>query len=361
METKYLNENYPSYKSFVNYIKNYSSLSNEIDTLSSKPPELIEIILNNRCNFKCEMCHIWKSTNIDTFPIKKLMKLIDDISIFKNKLTIQFLGGETLLYKDLNKAIEYASNKNIRTSITTNGSLLSKQKVIELSKSNLTNINISLDSINEKVHNDLRGNNNSFKKIMKALSYFEKYDNKINVGINTIISNKNLEGLFDLSKFTHKTKRINSHYFIALEKPYCSNTNDNWMYSSKFKFLWPNNKTIIKNTFNKLILDMKTNYKITNSESQFKNYMSYYLDPKKFIKRQGCKFGEDHLLINHNGDVSLCSSKKEFSDFININKANIYDIWRSKKASNIRHEMKKCQKNCAQILSCVYKDENKQI
>ena len=147
-----------------------SKLSVDKDKTILRPPEHVEIVVHNYCNFKCKMCKIWEHKNPDKISLQKILKIIDDLSRFKgNNLTLQFIGGETLLYKDLHVAIKHASNYGIKTSVTTNGHLLNESMIKKLSYSGLYNLNISLDSIEQDVHNELRGIKDSYQKIMTAM------------------------------------------------------------------------------------------------------------------------------------------------------------------------------------------------
>jgi MoaA/NifB/PqqE/SkfB family radical SAM enzyme len=330
-----------------------------------KKPELIEIVLNDICNYKCKMCNIWKNKKIHEICFNDLKKIIFDISVFNdthnsnnnNKITIQFIGGETLLYKDLDKAICYASKLNINTSITTNCSLLSKQKIIELSNVGLNHINLSLDSTEKKIHNYLRGNKNSYDHIINAISNLETQGKNIRLGINTIINELNLHDLKNISDFAKNTKRIDQIYFIALEKPYNSNYNNDWRTNSPVSYLWPKDKKIINETFDLLISQKIKNKKIENSISQLQKYRSYYLNPETSIKSKGCKFGYDHLLINPQKDIYFCTQRTDIDYIKNSKEIKIVELWNSKKAQNIRQKMENCTQNCVQVLSCVYNDE----
>mgnify|MGYP003973602629 CR=1 FL=1 len=336
--------------------RKHVNCTNDIELI--KPPELVEIILNNKCNFRCKMCNIWKNKHDFKLSIEKLKDLIDHISLLGNNLTIQFLGGETLLYEDLVEAINYTSSKNIRTVITTNSSLLTKNKIIELGNAGLCSINLSLDSIDSSIHDFLRGTKNSHKKVIESIKLLNKYAPKIRININTIIMSPNTNGLKNIVNFVQNNKSIDQIYFIALEKPYNSTYDSDWRQNSPISYLWPDDKKLIKQIFNELIkLKNDTTSKISNSINQLEKYKEYYLEPNKFVKQKGCIFGFNHLMINHLGTVSLCTTHKEFSDLGNITKKKITDIWKSKKASIVRQKMFNCKQNCVQILSCVYKDE----
>ena len=321
-------------------------------------PESVVFGLNNVCNFKCEMCYIWKNKTLKEIPLNKIKRIIDEIDLFNNKdLTIQFHGGETLLYKGLTQAIHHASKKNIRTALATNGYFLDKKTIINLNEAGLHGLNISLDSIEKEVHNDLRGMPNSYEKIMYALDFLEKYEHNMVIGINTIIHSLNITKLVEMSRFVQNKKSVEIIYFIPLEKPYESDYDSSWYDSSPVSYLWPNNKDLINKMFDSLISEKKINKKISNSVNHLEKYRSYYLNPNEFIKKYGCNFGNVQLHINYSGQMRLCTIRPELETVGTVDD-NIIKIWNSGKAKEIRHEMKNCTNNCILILSCGYKDED---
>jgi len=329
----------------------------EVTTLL-QPPKHIEIVVHNYCNFKCKMCNVWKHKDPESIPMDSLYKTIDQLQAFKTKdLTIQFIGGETLLYKGLTKAITHASSYGYRVGVTTNGYMLNKEKVIELSKAGLSFINLSLDSIKKDTHNELRGVKNSYEKIMRAIVNFKIFAPHINLGINSVITNHNMNSIIELSRFTLIEPKVNTLYFIALDKPYESEYGDDWMYNSEVSDLWPKDKQIINQVFDSLIQEKKINLKIGNSITQLNSYKAYYLNPNNFIKKFGCKFGDSNLFINSYSQARLCVKRPDMDSIGNINDEHVFDIWHSKKSKEVRQKMNQCKLNCVQILSCDFEDE----
>ena len=322
------------------------------------PPNHILVVLHNYCNFKCKMCKVWNGNDTEKMSKKTLYKVIDSLTKFKNKdFVLHFIGGETLLFKGLTKAIKYASGNGLTVDITTNGYFLDKKKVIELSSSGLRNINLSLDSIEKEVHNELRGIKDSYGKIMSAIRYLGKYGKKINVNINTVINSLNLSTLVQICKYVEQEKYVNNIYFIAFEKPFESEYDNNWRQSSDVAHLWPDNPKEINNVFDALIKEKQTNHKIINSVSQLNAYRSYYLNPETFVKKLGCRSGQVNLEINRQGEIFLCVQNPKIGKLGNIDSDNIVELWNSEKAFSIRQEMLLCKDNCLQVLACGFQEE----
>jgi MoaA/NifB/PqqE/SkfB family radical SAM enzyme len=103
---------------------------------------------------------------------------------------------------------------------------------------------------------------------------------------------------------------------------------------------------------------MKNNgfFKIGNPVSQLLKFKKYYEDPNEYIHEYiKCNMGYIFLSINEKGYVTLCEEREPIG---NINEQDIYDIWFSKKADEIREQIRSCKKNCHQLINCCYEEES---
>ncbi len=349
---EYLSLNPFSRKTRIKHIAQ-NSLNKNIQNLR---PKLVMIKLLNICSFKCKMCNVWEDKDNTILDLELGYKIIDQILRFKDEnFNVHFIGGETLLYENLPELINYSSSKGINTMITTNGYNLNKEKINMLSEAGLTHMNISLDSIDEKTHDFIRGKKGSYDRIMNGIGLLKKHAPNMNVSINTVISEMNLFDLVLLSRYVQNETYLTHIYFIAMDKPFQSNYDNNWRYTSPINFMWPKNRDKINQAFDLLIKEKRDNEKINNSIAQLEVYRSYYLYPEKFVKKKGCKFGDKNIQIDQAGDIMLCS--KNFLPMGNINKDKINRLFFSKKADVLRAEMSNCTDNCVQILSCSYENE----
>ncbi|MCL6560895.1 MAG: radical SAM protein, partial [Firmicutes bacterium] len=68
-----------------------------------------------------------------------------------------FSGGEPVMRPDLFELVAYARGKGLRAVLGTNGTLISRAVAEQLKEAGIMAVGISLDSMNKKVHDDLRG------------------------------------------------------------------------------------------------------------------------------------------------------------------------------------------------------------
>ena len=111
------------------------------------PPEHVCFSLTNRCNLRCKMCEVSKSSTsqeseLSTEKVKDIIMQIRGMGINH----IIFSGGEPLLRKDLAEIIKFAHENNIQmVDLITNGTLLDDAIMKELVEAGLNHFGISVD------------------------------------------------------------------------------------------------------------------------------------------------------------------------------------------------------------------------
>ncbi|MCX5692605.1 MAG: radical SAM protein, partial [Candidatus Omnitrophica bacterium] len=330
----------------------------------SERPHFCALSIVFRCMMRCKMCRIWKDKATDELPIESWKRIIDELAEFmdKNK-TINFAGGEPLLKEGLIDLISYARKKGFEPAICTNGWLIDEDMAKRLVDSGIDIVAISLDSLNGKIHDYLRGVRGSHKRVMDAIGYLNKHnkDKKIRIHVQPIISEVNLEDLMELTHWVNRHEGIGDITFLAIIQP--PNTNSDyqeWYKKREFKILWPKNIDRVDSVMSELARLKKSDairgYKIGNQVFQFEAYKEYFRNPAGFYKRKvQCNIGTQFINIHTNGDVKLC----HYSDIVigNVAKQKIQDIWNSELANSVRDKIKLCDKKCHQILNCI-KDED---
>lgn len=109
---------------------------------------VINFHITNKCNYSCKYC--FGKFEGNEIPLSDAKQVIDSISQYfsHNKIKngrINLAGGEPLLHPQLDAIIDYCYQKDIKVSIVTNGSLLTKEK-IECWAGKACQIGISIDS-----------------------------------------------------------------------------------------------------------------------------------------------------------------------------------------------------------------------
>ncbi|MBU3107438.1 Cys-rich peptide radical SAM maturase CcpM [Clostridium gasigenes] len=170
--------------------------------------KMLTLQVTQQCNFRCEYCifsgeYLNRNHSNKKMSISRALKGIDFLinhSKNHNKIIVAFYGGEPLLeFNFIRQCIEYAEKKaegkEVRFSMTTNGSLLTDEIVEFLYKHNVM-LTISLDGPREvhDIHRKFASSNcGSFDKVINNIINIEKkfpdYVKKIR--FNAVIDAKN--------------------------------------------------------------------------------------------------------------------------------------------------------------------------
>ncbi len=142
------------------------------------------------CNLNCLHCY----ARAQERPREKEMSheqglaLIDDLSYFGVPVVL-FSGGEPLMRPDLTDLARYAVKKGIRAVISTNGTLINRDRAGELRDIGLSYVGVSLDG-NEAVHDRFRGRKGAYRNALEGIRHCQEAGLK--VGLRFTISRMNV-------------------------------------------------------------------------------------------------------------------------------------------------------------------------
>jgi len=155
--------------------------------------------MTKRCNLKCVHCYAKAIGEDGGDPIstEQAKAMIDDLAQYGAPVML-FSGGEPLVRKDLVELAHHATGRGMRAVISTNGTLITKEKARELKSVGLSYVGISVDGL-EAVHDKFRGVPGSFRKTLQGIENCKAEGLK--VGMRFTINKRNwqeIPGLFDL-------------------------------------------------------------------------------------------------------------------------------------------------------------------
>ncbi len=122
-------------------------------------PIRLNIEPTNYCNLSCSMCPRELNRPFGYMDIKLFRKIIDESVFYGKRLIITInKDGEPLLHPELPKMIQYAKEKKAAYKINfyTNGILLTETKSLELMKSGLDTIHISIDAFTKETYKKIK-------------------------------------------------------------------------------------------------------------------------------------------------------------------------------------------------------------
>ncbi|MDA3966387.1 MULTISPECIES: radical SAM/SPASM domain-containing protein [Helicobacter] len=155
-------------------------------------PRFINLETTNNCTARCVMCGIeeWRKNIRKPYMDDALFDKISNEIIY-NREWVQkvamFVGNEPLMDKKLAQRIEKISKSGIRVSITTNASLMDKEKAIEILNSGIDRINFSIDSLCKKTYENIRVGL-KFEEVLGNILQFIKLRDSLKKNVSVRIS-----------------------------------------------------------------------------------------------------------------------------------------------------------------------------
>ena len=163
--------------------------------------------VNSICNQKCLFCNRPPTEDYkksEVVSIENIKNKIDELSKDWHTKRIIFTGGEPTLHPELSEIIRYAKRYGFITEIQTNGTLLSKNRLLDFKKTGLNIINFAFHSHKKEISNKLRGVDFGYKKIINNLKLADKIGFEIH--IIHVINSLNYK---DLPEFIDYIKEMN--------------------------------------------------------------------------------------------------------------------------------------------------------
>lgn len=122
-----------------------------------------------QCNLKCVHCYSNSTSKSyeDELTTAEALKLIDDLATFKVPVLL-FSGGEPLLRKDFFVLAQYAAQKGIRPTLSTNGTLITREVAERIKATGVGYVGISLDGL-EATNDHFRGVQGAFNLALQGI------------------------------------------------------------------------------------------------------------------------------------------------------------------------------------------------
>jgi len=313
----------------------------------------------DECMFRCKMCFKWKEdrnvTQHKEVSFEKWKQAIYDLKKIvpkPNEFVINFGGGEALLRNDLLDLVRIASEEGFITNIASNGWLIDDECARRIAESGLHTINVSLDSLSAEVHDELRGMPGATERVFQAIKNLRAYSKDLEIGICTVIYNRNFESIIPLTKWVQGNADINWIVFMAAMQPNNTAVDPEWV-KGEYSYLWPRPriKTIMLIRYLKWL--KWWGWKIQNPYPQLNAFKRYFWDPLRFVKSSHCNM-DRAIHISATGDIFLCFRHEKVGT---ICEDDIADVWNSAHADNARKNIRACHDNCHFLLNCFFEKD----
>jgi len=183
----------------LRYGRRSSELPSHLLQFSQDKKPVVVWNVTQACNLNCIHCYARavSHTHEREMTHDQGMALIDDLAAFGVPV-ILFSGGEPLMRPDLVELASYAVQCGMRAVISTNGTLISKDKATELREIGLSYVGVSLDGM-ETVNDRFRGKKGAFRDALKGIRNCQQAGLK--VGLRFTINRMNaaeIPAIFEL-------------------------------------------------------------------------------------------------------------------------------------------------------------------
>lgn len=123
-------------------------------------PKVIQVESSSYCNLKCMGCPQKDITRKKGFMKMELFKkLVDELSEHNVRVWFHYMG-EPFMHPQIWELIDYAGEKLPYCGLATNGILLTKDVIEKVIESKLFRFEISIDSLNPELSNQIRPGGN---------------------------------------------------------------------------------------------------------------------------------------------------------------------------------------------------------
>ena len=269
------------------------------------------------CNLRCEYCFAAKGDfgkGRCLMPLeigKKAIDFLIEKSGSRRNLELDFFGGEPLMNFDVVKGvIEYARsiekqhNKNFRFTITTNGLLLTDDKIEYINKE-MNNVVLSLDGrkeVNDRMR-PFRTGKGSYDLIVPKFQKLAESRNQTNYYIRGTFTRNNLDFSEDVKHFADLGfKQMSIEPVVGPEEdPYSIREQD---------------LPQIMEEYDKLALEYIDRYKKGNGFNFFHFMIDLTQGPCVYKRLSGCGSGTEYLAVTPWGDFYPCHQFVGNEDFL---------------------------------------------
>jgi MoaA/NifB/PqqE/SkfB family radical SAM enzyme len=275
----------------------------------TRRPFCVSFEITRNCNARCKHCHLGEVLEENLVTPERIGEICREL----RPVVAQVSGGEPLLRKDLDEIL-----RAIRTPghdpfivITTNGTLLTKERYFQLLEAGVDEFSLSLDYPDER-HDQFRKVPGLFGRIKKFVESLEQTGDK-KITLACVVQSDNFS---DLPKMAELAKswgvKVNFSSYTCMRTQ-----NTEYMIGGskieEFKAVVEQLKAF-RNQYNT----------IRNSDYVFRNMIRYFQQGRM----ENCRAGERFIIVNSDGSLSPCglvirnfkSQEEVRSEFLSHNK-----------------------------------------
>jgi MoaA/NifB/PqqE/SkfB family radical SAM enzyme len=154
----------------------------------------VKIKLTARCNLTCVMCRYGKGWTPPELDTQRWLQLLPQMAALGCR-KVHFSGGEVLVRRDFEQLVACAAESGIKVTLTSNLTLLTKDRAKALMRNKVSSISTSIDGATARMHESVRGIPGSFKRTLKAIERLqrekERRGRRTRIRVNFVMMRRN--------------------------------------------------------------------------------------------------------------------------------------------------------------------------
>jgi MoaA/NifB/PqqE/SkfB family radical SAM enzyme len=180
-----------------------------------------KIKLTSRCNLRCHMCRYWKNRSersLSTEQWRTVLVQLADQGCRK----VHFTGGEVFLRPDFLELVEEAIRLGMKANMTTNATLIDRERARRLARVGVNSVSISLDGPTARLHDHIRGVPGAFRKARRAVRWLHQLSSSqrrpVKLRVNFVIMADNFRRLPDMVRLAGEMGAVDLNPMLIDEK-----------------------------------------------------------------------------------------------------------------------------------------------
>ncbi len=308
-------------------------------------PTSIYVALTSRCDARCAMCDMWKRDPIEELPTEAWTEALLALRRWLGPFHVNFNGGEAYLRGDFIELLRYCKDHDILAGFITNAFHLDREVARETVRAEPFNISISLDGIQPRTHDALRGHRGAYEKVMEGLEHITEFrrafDSRSRMIIKSTVMRQNLGELPSLARWAEQRGDLAIYFQPVIP-----------MWSKGARHQFQVDTDLLDEVVDELLALKAAGAPILNATATLRLFKPYFRDENLAeIGRDVCFVGVKNLFFHPDGGVFLC--EHAFGPVGNITRSSPQEIWNSDEAKQVRERIVACQRPCLQ--TCIVK------
>jgi len=308
-------------------------------------PTQVHLSVTDRCFLPCRHCDIWRNEDPD-LPGQVWEDLIDRLGAWVAPASMNFVGGEPLLRKDLEALMGRATRRGFDVSFNTNGWLVTDKRAAAIAAAGVRIAYVSMDGIRKQTVDHSRGREGSWDKAMTAI------DRLLDAGlprviVATILHAGNAAEVPELLAFV---KRRGLQLVVQpLYQNFGNNTYDpDWWRRSDMFPQTDAQRAAIDDALDLLSTERLRGGPVANAVGQLQAMKGHFSAPG-VDNRHICRAGHSDISFDPQGRIRLCYFLDPVGTVFDATPLPV--MWDAPATLRRRWEVSRCDRAC-NLLNC---------